>query len=265
MHVPNLPEWLCHKRVLAAKIYAIQPVDFQNSIRLSLEIGPDVRDYVDVSREWADKHKPAIGGYYVKYNDDYESYSPAKAFEDGYRRGIFPMTCVRFEGVRILTAPQWVGVDMAGDLQWTPEEEEAMRAIGTRPNEKAVDPWPAAHYGHDCKVVTDWDVAMGIDIDAVHKKVTENDALSNSASGSEHHTIMPSVESWVGPTKLPADFELPQDWIVMAKERAPNWTNDQIKHIFSGFREYYVKAGVMSSNWRHMWRRYIARWPYEKV
>ena len=31
-----------------------------------------------------EKHRPEPGGYYVVYDDGYKSYSPAKAFEDGY-------------------------------------------------------------------------------------------------------------------------------------------------------------------------------------
>ena len=33
-----------------------------------------------------DRHKPKAGGYYVVYDDGYKSYSPAKAFEEGYVR-----------------------------------------------------------------------------------------------------------------------------------------------------------------------------------
>jgi hypothetical protein len=32
------------------------------------------------------KHRPQIGGYFVLYDDGYMSFSPAKAFEDGYTR-----------------------------------------------------------------------------------------------------------------------------------------------------------------------------------
>ena len=32
-----------------------------------------------------EKHKPHAGGYYVVYDDGYKSFSPAKAFEEGYR------------------------------------------------------------------------------------------------------------------------------------------------------------------------------------
>lgn len=34
--------------------------------------------------EFYHKHNPEVGGYYVVYPDGYKSYSPAKAFEEGY-------------------------------------------------------------------------------------------------------------------------------------------------------------------------------------
>lgn len=37
-----------------------------------------------VSGEFIQKHKPQVGGYWVKYDDGYTSFSPAKAFEEGY-------------------------------------------------------------------------------------------------------------------------------------------------------------------------------------
>jgi hypothetical protein len=38
-----------------------------------------------VSESYLLKHTPAPGGYYVRYEDGYESYSPAEAFEKAYR------------------------------------------------------------------------------------------------------------------------------------------------------------------------------------
>ncbi len=38
----------------------------------------------NVSSEYVKKHAPTVGGYYVIYEDGYESYSPAEAFESGY-------------------------------------------------------------------------------------------------------------------------------------------------------------------------------------
>ena len=64
----------CHKRVEAAKIR---------------EIDGDLLRFegtraVAVSIDWIERHKPQVGGYYVRYEDGYTSYSPAKAFEEGY-------------------------------------------------------------------------------------------------------------------------------------------------------------------------------------
>jgi hypothetical protein len=39
-----------------------------------------------VSAEFVAKHKPEVGGYFVVYEDGYTSFSPAKAFEEGYTR-----------------------------------------------------------------------------------------------------------------------------------------------------------------------------------
>lgn len=70
-----LPRFKCHKIVYAAKIVAI---DFD----ARLDLAP--HGVVEVSTDWVHSKKPEVGGYYVVYDDGYTSYSPAKAFEDGY-------------------------------------------------------------------------------------------------------------------------------------------------------------------------------------
>jgi hypothetical protein len=75
-----LPRWKCYKEVRAFKIAAIESRN-EGWWRLG---GQDVRIWADVPQAWMDKHKPEVGGYYVWYADDYRSYSPAKAFEEGY-------------------------------------------------------------------------------------------------------------------------------------------------------------------------------------
>lgn len=42
-------------------------------------------DPVEVDAVWMDRNKVDAGGYIVFYADGYMSYSPAKAFEDGYK------------------------------------------------------------------------------------------------------------------------------------------------------------------------------------
>lgn len=72
----KLPEYQCFKKVWALRILGIS---------LGGELGFE-EPYAPklMPREWLDKHNPEVGGYYVVYGDDYESYSPAKAFEEGY-------------------------------------------------------------------------------------------------------------------------------------------------------------------------------------
>ncbi len=39
---------------------------------------------IPLTAEFLSKHKPEAGGYFVLYADGYTSFSPAKAFEEGY-------------------------------------------------------------------------------------------------------------------------------------------------------------------------------------
>lgn len=77
--VGGLNRYKCHKEVMAAKITSILNSGCEPYV-LSLE-GGGTRN---VSHTYMLKHNPQVGGYYVLYDDGYESWSPAKAFEDGY-------------------------------------------------------------------------------------------------------------------------------------------------------------------------------------
>ena len=74
-----LPRYRCHKEVSALKITHIVP----NPRGVELHFGSDWVP-VEVAHGWVERTNAEIGGYYVVYNDGYASYSPAKAFEDGY-------------------------------------------------------------------------------------------------------------------------------------------------------------------------------------
>lgn len=77
----ELPRYRCHKVVHAAKITGIEIAPSADGMTLVLG---DVGSAVHVSDAWHEKNKPIAGGYYVLYNDGYESFSPARAFEEGY-------------------------------------------------------------------------------------------------------------------------------------------------------------------------------------
>lgn len=79
MESAEIPLYNCKKQVRAFKIESIEEViDGANITGEGL--------MVHVSTEYIIKHTPEAGGYYVRYVDGYESFSPAKAFEEGYDR-----------------------------------------------------------------------------------------------------------------------------------------------------------------------------------
>jgi hypothetical protein len=84
--MPELPKYRSHKEVEALKIAAIS----QQSDG-SLFITPEDEGHApfDVPVKFVPKHRdgvPEVGWYWVKYDNDYQSFSPAKAFEEGYTR-----------------------------------------------------------------------------------------------------------------------------------------------------------------------------------
>lgn len=78
----EMPRYKCHKEVHALKI--AQVITHEGATT----IVPADEGYAPfaVPPEYREKHKPQAGGYYVVYEDGYASFSPAKAFEDGYRK-----------------------------------------------------------------------------------------------------------------------------------------------------------------------------------
>jgi hypothetical protein len=81
----EMPKYKCHKEVHALKI---KEIEFLATPNADATITPAEEGYApfSVSAEWVNKHNPEVGGYYVVYDDGYSSWSPAKAFEDGYTR-----------------------------------------------------------------------------------------------------------------------------------------------------------------------------------
>lgn len=79
----QMPRYKCHKQVCALKILAISLPTHDGSVLLEFH-----EDYPPlwVDKEYIRKHNPKPFGYYVVYDDGYKSFSPAKAFEEGYTR-----------------------------------------------------------------------------------------------------------------------------------------------------------------------------------
>lgn len=84
-----MPRYKSHKTVWALKIASICPDECRQDQPIedrTTTINPADEGYgpFTVDAAYMAKHKPEVGGYYVVYSDGYKSFSPAKAFEDGY-------------------------------------------------------------------------------------------------------------------------------------------------------------------------------------
>jgi hypothetical protein len=79
-NVEKLPLYQCRKKVQALKIKKIVLTEY------GAKLIPEDINYTTflVNTKYIKKHSPQDGGYFVLYDDEYASFSPAKAFEDGY-------------------------------------------------------------------------------------------------------------------------------------------------------------------------------------
>lgn len=89
----EMPRYRCHKEVWALRIREIvRDCDVAKGSGRETDgsamITPEEKGYAPfkVSEAYMRKHNPSVGGYYVVYDDGYESYSPQHAFEQGYKR-----------------------------------------------------------------------------------------------------------------------------------------------------------------------------------
>lgn len=90
----KLPKYKCHKEVRAAKIVAVENGDDGKARVLTVRIDGNDHRIVPGEGWWKRAAIPDVtaiaSGYYVQYDDNYASWSPAKAFEDGYTRVVEP-------------------------------------------------------------------------------------------------------------------------------------------------------------------------------
>jgi hypothetical protein len=75
----QLPKYRSHKEVWALKIKDIKIVEGVTILY------PEETGYkaFAVSAEYVEKHEPKVGGYFVRYENGHESFSPAEPFEAG--------------------------------------------------------------------------------------------------------------------------------------------------------------------------------------
>ena len=142
-----LPQYQCHKIVQAARITSVDL--FTDHCVLhhdNVAVGPLVETLA-----WHNKHRPQPGGYYVVYEDGYTSWSPAEAFEGGYRI-LDPAELLDFgdalhflEAGKRLAREGWNGKHMWIALQ-VPDPDSKMTApyIYMRTADGSLIPWLAS-------------------------------------------------------------------------------------------------------------------------
>lgn len=84
----QLADWKCHKIVKAGKVLPVQILDDEGE-GTSLVMVEDCNGSpysVSIATSAFARGTPKAGDYIVIYEDGYKSWSPAKAFEDGYTR-----------------------------------------------------------------------------------------------------------------------------------------------------------------------------------
>jgi len=85
-----LTQYKCHKEVQASKINKIdRHSDLENYVLTLDDVSKGsngIKVRILVPNNYVDKHKPSVGGYYIRYKDGYQSFSPAEPFESGYSK-----------------------------------------------------------------------------------------------------------------------------------------------------------------------------------
>jgi hypothetical protein len=82
----EMPRYKCNKQVWALKIAKIELHGGISGDGATITPAEPRYAPFDVPGSYVLKHNPQSGGYYVVYDDGYKSFSPAKAFEEGYSR-----------------------------------------------------------------------------------------------------------------------------------------------------------------------------------
>lgn len=86
----QMPKYQCHKQVWALKIESIKqaPADQERQhAGGDWYLVPENKQFAPICvghEEYILRHHPEAGGYFVVYEDGYQSYSPAGPFEAGY-------------------------------------------------------------------------------------------------------------------------------------------------------------------------------------
>lgn len=63
-------------------------------------------------------------------------------------------------------------------------------------------------------------------------------------------------------TRLPVDWQLPDEWQAWALTEQPSWTPEGIRHVADSFRDYWLAKGGADArkvDWEATWRNWVRR------
>lgn len=89
--IDKMPSYQCHKVVQALKIKSMVKrtgvsQGVPTSLRYELVFEREGIPTLEVSEQWVRRSHCRAGGYFIRYDNGYTSFSPTEAFEDGYTR-----------------------------------------------------------------------------------------------------------------------------------------------------------------------------------
>lgn len=119
----EMPQYQSHKKVWALKI---KQVELRPANGHLIHPADDGYAPFEVSDEYVQKHNPQAGGYFVVYEDGYQSWSPAAAFESGYTTAKLNTGQPAIKGYRNLSQAE---IDLMNEIK---EAGEQLRHLVTR-------------------------------------------------------------------------------------------------------------------------------------
>lgn len=106
--IPNLPAYICHKKVRAARILEVvlDNVDPPLMGTLLLEIPGQPIYQHRIAAGWIERHQAEIGGYFLQYEDGYTTYCHGNSFESAYSQLVEPKP-VALPEIEALAGQTW--------------------------------------------------------------------------------------------------------------------------------------------------------------
>lgn len=81
----EMPQYVSHKKVWALELATTPPSNLEGTLR-RLDFVEKGYASINVAEEMFSRYEPMAGDFYVVYADGYKSFSPRKAFLEGYIR-----------------------------------------------------------------------------------------------------------------------------------------------------------------------------------